>query len=281
VAKKKDPSITFLNNWGYNVVKLPRAGIEPLDVIGKDQATQWLGPLNVIWTSKSPVPVPGPPRPAAIVNGQKTASLDASMGLNVLANALAAFGATVPSLDTAYQSAKQVQFAYSGVTLSMISPLDAGNYLAGGDLRTDNPTVKNYFENPKCATYLITSVLKSASITVTATDQHGATVGVDVPAISGLVGANVQVKPSSASNSTVTFTGPEPVSFGFVAQQIAFAGGVWSLRDAPASGDIAFGAGHEEPGSAPGSRSKGVIFEEEDGDCRIDLHYSVAATAMH
>ena len=32
MAKVKDPSITYLNSLGYNVVKLPRAGIEPMDV---------------------------------------------------------------------------------------------------------------------------------------------------------------------------------------------------------------------------------------------------------
>jgi hypothetical protein len=46
MAKKKDPSITFLNKFGYNVVKLPRAGIEPMDIIGKDDTIQWLGPSD-------------------------------------------------------------------------------------------------------------------------------------------------------------------------------------------------------------------------------------------
>ena len=32
MAKKKDPSVTFLNRFGYNVIKLPRAGIEPLEL---------------------------------------------------------------------------------------------------------------------------------------------------------------------------------------------------------------------------------------------------------
>src|ERR1700722_5255378 len=36
LVKKKDPSVTYLNKLGYNVVKLPRTGIEPMDVIGRD-----------------------------------------------------------------------------------------------------------------------------------------------------------------------------------------------------------------------------------------------------
>lgn len=273
MLKKKDPSISFLNKWGFNVVKLPRAGIEPLDVVGRDRSMQWLGPIGGIWTSKSPAPVPGPPRPAATVNGQKTDSLDVSLGLSVLANALAAFGASVPSLNVAYNKASQVQFAYTDVTQITVSPLDAGNYLAAGDLRTDNPTVRNYFQNKNCASFLITSVLKSASITVSATDQHGQEVSVDVPAVSGLVGANVSVKPASASSSTLTFTGPEAVTFGFVVQQIAYEDGVWSLRDAPASGANAFGGGGELPGSALPSTNKGIIFEEPTGNCLLDMHY--------
>ena len=46
LVKKKDPSVTYLNKLGYNVVKLPRTGIEPMDVIGRDQTVQWLGPID-------------------------------------------------------------------------------------------------------------------------------------------------------------------------------------------------------------------------------------------
>ena len=263
--KKKDPSISFLNKWGYNVVKLPSAGIEPLDLIGVERSAQWLGTLSSVWTSKIPAPVPSPPRPASTVNGQKTDALELSLGLSVLANALSAFGAAVPSLDVAYSKASTVQFAYTNVTLTTVSPLDAGNYLAGGTFQTENPTVQNYFQNPDAKAYLITSVLRSDSISVTASDTHGTGVTVDVPAISGMVGAKVGVKPSSSSNSTVTFTGPQPVTFGFIVQQISYLDGKWSLRDAPASPDISFKA----PGGAE-SHGKGVILTEDE-DCRLDL----------
>ncbi len=276
MAKKKDPSVTFLNKWGYNVVKLPRAGIEPLDVVGHDKGTQWLGPLASVWTSKSPAPVPGPPRPAATVNGQKTDALDLDLGLHVLGNTLAAFGASIPSLDLAYKQARTVQFSYTGVELTVISPLDAGNYLAGGELRTDNPVVRTYFQNPDCQAFLVTSVLKSGSITVTAQDEHGVGVGVDVPAISGLVGAKVGVKAHDASNSTVTFVGPEPVTFGFAAQRIMYVNGMWSLQEAPTSGEMAFGSGNGEAaehGTAKAKAQRGVVLATGPLDCCLDLRY--------
>ena len=179
VVKKKDPSVTYLNKLGYNVVKLPRTGIEPMDVIGRDRTMQWLGPIDSIWSSALSKPQPKPPKPAAAVNGQKTDALDLSIGLSVLGNTLAAFGVSVPSLDVAYKSAHAVQFSYSNVTITDVAPFDAGSYLAKGELRSDNPAVKNYFLSGQATAYLITQVLKSNSLTVTATDSHGTAVSVD------------------------------------------------------------------------------------------------------
>jgi hypothetical protein len=175
------------------------------------------------------------------VNGQKSDALDISLGIKVLANALAAFGASMPSLDMAYHQARKVQFAFTNVTSTVVAPFEAGNYLASGTLKTDNPVVKHYFVEPEAEAYLIVDVLKSDSITVTATDERGAEVSVDVPAIQGVVGAKVAVKPSSAANSTITYTGTQPVTFGFVVQEIQRENDVWKLKGVQPSGDTAFG----------------------------------------
>jgi hypothetical protein len=243
MPKKKDPSVTFLNRFGYNVVKLPRVGIEPLDVIGRDDTTQWLGPLSSVWKSSEPPPVPSAPRPAAPVNGQKTDQLQVAFGLRILANTLAAFGAAVPALDVAYSRARKVQFSYSNVTSTVVAPLEAGNYLAAGTLNTANPVVTHYFTDEDPQAFLIVDVLKSDSLTVTASDDQGAEVGLDVPAIQGIVGANVKVKASGSSGSTITFTGQTPVTFGFIVDEIDYDGTRWSLRGAAPSGALAFGAG--------------------------------------
>ncbi len=270
-AKKKDPSITFLNKFGYNVIRLPRTGIEPLDVIGRDQATQWLGPLSKVWTSSTPQPLPGPAHPAAAVNGQRTDALELSFGLSILANTLAAFGASAPSLNTAYKNAHAVQFTYTNVTSTSVSPFDAGNYLTSGTLRTDNPVVKNYFGNDKSKAYLIIEVLKADSITVTATDSHGVEVGVDLPHIEGIIDAKIGVKPSGSSNSTITFTGPVPVTFGFSVQQIAREGDAWVLHGSAPSADIAFGVADFGTGPQTSEEPDPLVFDTGDFECRLDI----------
>src|SRR6185312_1798019 len=246
MAKKKDPSVTYLNKFGYNVIKLPRIGIEPMDVVGKDETTQWLGPLRSVWKSEVAEPVVSTPKPAAQIAGQKTDQMDLSFGLKILANALAAFGATVPSVDFAFKQARKVQFSYTNVTSVSVSALEAGNYLAKGELNTNNPVVEHYFTGHESQAFLIVDVLKSDSITVTATDEHGVEVGVDIPAIQGVVGASVGVKPGGTSAGTITFSGTQPVSFGFIVDEIEYDGARWSLRGATG---ISFGAAAAVGGS--------------------------------
>jgi len=265
MAKKKDPSITFLNKFGYNVVKLPRVGIEPMDLIGKDDVTQWLGPIRSVWKSSVAEPAPLPPRAAVAVNGQKSDKLDLGFGMKILANALAAFGASVPSLDVAYHRARSVEFSFSDVTSTVVPPLDAGNYLAVGALNNANPVVEHYFNGDEAEAYLIIDVLKSTSITVTATDEHGVEVGVDVPAIQGVVGVNVKVAPSSASNSTIKYSGTTPVTFGFIVMGIQRDGDKWRLEGAQASGDLAFGASAMAAGK---TEAAGILL---GSGCRIRI----------
>jgi hypothetical protein len=269
VVKKRDPSVTYLNKLGYNVVRLPRTGIEPMDVIGRDRTMQWLGPIDSIWTSAIPKPQPGPAKPASAVNGQRTDALDVPVGLNILANTLAAFGISAPSLDVAYKSAHTMQFSFSNVTVTEVAPFSAGNYLAKGELQSDNPVVKNYFLSGQATAYLIVQVLKSNSLTVTATDSHGVAVNIDLGAFHG-VDAKVGIKPSSSGTSTLSFTGPDSITFGFAVQQIAREGNSWLLHGTAPSGDIAFGVagvGGRPQTNAPAP----TVFDTGALDCRLDI----------
>ena len=56
------------------------------------------------------------------------------------------------------------------------------------------------------------------------------------------------VKKSGSSQSTLTFSGQTPVSFGFKAFHINFVNGKWALEGAEADGGLAF---HAAGGGAP------------------------------
>lgn len=249
MAGCKDPSLTFLNSAGYNVVRLPRVGIEPLDILGKDKSLERLGRVDQMWSSTGALPTVNGPNDAAAVNGKKSSEMKLSIGLKLLSTALGAMGAAVPELNFAYSKAKNVTFAFTEVKTVGVDPLAVGQYLTAGDLASNNPFVRHYFEDEDCSAFIITEVLKSRSITVTATGDSGVEVGVDVPAIQQAVGVKVGVKTASAANSTLTYTGNELLAFGFKCFGIAFVNGRWEVFSAKPSAGLAFS--FATPGTAP------------------------------
>jgi len=274
-AKKKDPSITYLNALGYNVIKLPKAGIAPLSLIGKRQTTSYLGPLASMWTGPE-LQMPSP-QFASVVNGQKSAALDLGFSLNLLASTLAIFGASSPSIDLSHTSAQAIQFSYSGVTSTCVDLGVLGGYLPKGKLDADNLAVQQYFVNPDASAFLIYEVLRSSSITITAKDASSNAVALNVPEIQGLVGAKVSVKPSNASNTAITFASTDgtAVTFGFKAVRLLLSGdlatGKLTFEDVAPSGEIAFGV----PNLGPAAAVRPGVFETGPESCLLDLDMEV------
>ncbi|MEO8070768.1 MAG: hypothetical protein ABI652_05160, partial [Acidobacteriota bacterium] len=194
----KDPSLTFLNASGYNVVRLPRVGIDPMDILGKDKSIERLGRVDQLWTSTQALPAINGPQAAAAISGQKSSDMKLSIGLKVLAGALGAMGAAVPDVTLAYSKAAKVNFVFTDVKSFSVDSLAIGQYLTAGDLASNNPVVRHYFDDEDCSAFIITEVLRSASITVTATTESGTEVSVDLPAMFELFATLAEGRPSVA-----------------------------------------------------------------------------------
>lgn len=236
----KDPALTYLNQLGYNVVRLPREGIAPLDVLGRDaKALDRLGHLRSIWTSDEPEP-PVQPVDAAGVVGEKTDHLKLSVGLKLLGNILRAMTGQDASVKAAYERARTVQFTFTDVQAEGIDPFEVGRYIAAGDLDAGNPFVDRYFFGDEAETYVITEVLKSNKVTVTARDKQKTEVAVEVPVVQQAVGGDVEVKAANAQATDITYAGPTMLVFGFKVFGLAFVDGAWRVHGAAPSGDLAF-----------------------------------------
>lgn len=241
----KDPTTQELNKRGYNMVKLPRVGIEPLDVLGReDKSLEKLGSITEIWTSTVPAPTPGAPAAVAGIEGSKTSDLDLSIGLKLLADALAGLGGgiSLPALNAGFKSAKKVQFKFVNVESVSVTPFSLGKFLAKGTLDVGNPFVAHFFGNDDTEDYIIVDVLKSDSISVTGKTDKGVDVGADIGALSGALGAKVAVKASSSGTSEITFTGSVKATFAFKVFQVMFEDGKWIPRGVGASDDLSFAA---------------------------------------
>ncbi|MEJ7606072.1 MAG: hypothetical protein WKF37_07345 [Bryobacteraceae bacterium] len=68
----KDPRLTYLNNLGYNVVGLPRQGIDPLHVLCRSgRRLEDLGHLKSVWTTKEQLPAISGPNEVPNINGKR------------------------------------------------------------------------------------------------------------------------------------------------------------------------------------------------------------------
>jgi hypothetical protein len=261
----KDPVTTELNKRGYNLVKLPRVGIDPMDVLGRENdSMEKLGSIAEVWTSTAPVPPMGSPAAVAGVTGEKTSDLDVGIGLKLLADALAGLGAglSLPSLNLAFKKAKTVQFKFINVESTSITPFALGKFLANGTLDMSNPFVSHYFGNDETQEYIIFDVLKSDAISVTAKTETGTTVEADIGALTGALKASVSAKAGSTGASEITFEGKVKATFAFKLFEVMFENGKWVPKGVGADdglsfsvGDDAEGAGKVQPAViAPGRR---------------------------
>lgn len=267
-----DPSLTLLAKYGYNVVRLPRTGIEPLDVIGRDRnGIEPLGRLPTVWHSKADVPVIEGGDVAAEIKTIRTASLKISLGLKVLGDILGALGASIPRLDFAYGNMESLQFSFGDIKISKVAPFEVGAYLKKGDLQVGNPWVERYLQEDDVDAFVITEVLKSDAVSVIVSTKGSSGAGIDLTAIQKAVGAEVKVEAESGTNSAVTYKGKTHLTFGFKAFRIGYdfnenGIGEWEITGIdPKKGNVYLDASQQAVSS--------VLFAERDGRVgRVNLH---------
>lgn len=245
----KDPSLTYLNQFGYNVVRLPRAGIEPLDVLGRDgRALERLGSLPAFVDSPVAAPAVAGPTPVSGLNGKKTENLDVSIGLKLLMDFLSgmANAAGLPSLKATFSRARSMQFTFTNVQSFRVDQVAVGAFLAEARLK-DNPINDTYFLNEDSEEFVLFEVLKTDTVSLVAQDKEQLGVALDIPALQNAVGVGIEVKPGATSDAEVSFRGPQMVTFGFKCFRLEFATGRWRFAGAKAAGGLAFGL-EDQPG---------------------------------
>jgi hypothetical protein len=245
MALCKDPVTKELNKRGYNIVKLPRVGIEPMDVLGRENdSMEKLGSIAEVWTSTAALPAIGAPASVAGIEGERSSDLDLGVGLKLLGNVLAGLGGgiSLPSLNVAYKHAKKIQFKFVNIESTNITPFALGKFLANGTLDMSNPFAAHYFGNDETQEYIIFDVLKSDSISVTAKSESGTEVSADVDALSGALSANVKVKVGVAGSTEITFQSAVKATFAFKLFEVLFEDGKWLPRGVGAADDLSFAA---------------------------------------
>ena len=89
----KDNAISQLNSLGYDVVRLPRADIQPLDVlIERDGQFTRLARLPKLWISEAAAPSLIADLPGSTIKSVTTSQLKGGFGIQALVDAIGKVG---------------------------------------------------------------------------------------------------------------------------------------------------------------------------------------------
>ncbi|MBN1461013.1 MAG: hypothetical protein JXA57_15910 [Armatimonadetes bacterium] len=227
-----DPFLTYLKEFGYNVVRVPRADIHPLQVLaGRKRDMDRLGGLEMLLDQGPNVTVPPVRRdvPAASISGQRTSDLSIGVGVSILGSILGAMGGYTLGLDVEYKNAKTAAFAFEDVYMDEVDIIELDKYLADADVNPHSQHVAELLEADDL--YVTTQTIKTKKLSVEARQSDGASLGLSVPTIQGVVGGNIKVSVDSNVTSKITFEGPVQLVFGFRAIRLFYDHGRYSAYE--------------------------------------------------
>lgn len=220
-----DPFVNALKSFGYNIVRLPKADIQPLLLLSKgDDSLERLGAITKLLTPNDGVPAPtiAADTIASNINGSRTGDLKIGVGLSILGAIIGAMGGSL-GVEAAYQQAKSAAFEFESVLEDKVDIIELDQYLGEAVVNPASVFVRQLLESDKL--YVVTATIKSSKFAFDAKKSDGTDLEVDVPVIQQIVGGNVKVSGQSEVASNLTYEGKVPLVFGFQAVRLYFEDG--------------------------------------------------------
>jgi hypothetical protein len=218
---REDPFTRKIRDvYRANVVRAPRTGIAPLDVlvVARDRRVGARGRLGQVLEGEPPdLPLPIS-ADVADLRGQRSTALDLSVGADLAATFLSALGIPVPGASLVaglWDGASRISFEVREVTESRVDIGELGSALNGRRV-VRNPATDVFFTEPKAQMLVITRTLSSSHFAVHASGRKGQSVKVAVDGIAELLGeAHGKVAWEAESDNTIVFRGQRSAIFAF------------------------------------------------------------------
>src|SRR5207344_980221 len=113
-----DPYLKSLRSFGYNVIRLPKADVAPLQLLAKSgDSLGRIGDLATVILPRGSIALPTMKRDTAVasLSGQRSGDLSLGIGLSILGTIIGAMGGSKLGLDLQYKNAKSVTFEFQDV----------------------------------------------------------------------------------------------------------------------------------------------------------------------
>lgn len=225
----KDRAITYLKSIGYNVVRVPKVDIQPLQILINEKGfLKPLGELSTLLLSGSQVNLPSIKRngQTANISGQRTSDLSFGVGISILGSIIGAMGGSKLGLDAKYSQAKTIAFEFLDVLEDSIQIAELDQFLSDADVNPHSRYIAQLLEADEI--YVTTATIKSNKINVEGKKSNKKNINVSVPEIKEIVGGTIEVTSQGENNSKVTFQGSIPLVFGFQAVRLVYEEGKYT-----------------------------------------------------
>ena len=230
--------------YGANIVGAPRAGIDPLTTVARqDDRVEPRGHLQYILEGVPPVFPPVTSSPASTMSGTRSAEVKAKLGLDLSAKFLSALGLPVPGADlaaTLWKGAATFTFEVRDVMDNQIDLAQLGQAI-NGRLVAQTAATEIFLTDETQQLLLITRTLTTPTFAVRASSTGGQAVKIAVDGITDLVGsAHADVSWKQERDDWISFRGAAPVTFGFAVVP-CFINAARQLMFGLTSSDVKFG----------------------------------------
>ena len=226
--KCNDQSVAYLKSLGYNVVRLPKTDIKPLQVLMlKNGFLETLGLIDSVLVAgqNKTLPEIKTNEDAADISGKKTNDMSAGVALSLLGNIIGAMGGKL-GIDVQYAHAKTINFEFEDVKTDSVDIIKLDMYLNDADIDPLSKQVRALMESDDI--YIITSIIKSNKISVEGTKKDNSGLKVDIPVVKEIVGGKINVNSSGDQASRVSYSGDTMLVFGFKAIRLIYENGKYT-----------------------------------------------------
>jgi hypothetical protein len=247
-----DPFLQTLKHLNYNVVRLPRVNIRPLQILekrGNDLVI--IGDVpDLFIPGDKPLPEVTPDQPSIDLSGSRSRELELSVGLTLLGGILGAMTGSNLKLNAGFKNAKSVVFEFDNVLATTLDKqINLMKFIAAARIDESAPPAARLAKNSQI--FIITDTIKSRKFTVEAFKSGGVEADVDVPVIKSVASGTGKVTVKGESKAKVSFEGEAPLVFGFKAVRVEFENGKLKNFVDVESGSVGLRkvGGDDEPGA--------------------------------
>ncbi|MBP1928892.1 hypothetical protein J2741_001439 [Methanolinea mesophila] len=218
----KDSFQELLFSEKYVILKIPREGISPLMIIGREEQGdefELFGTIEDMFTSEQALPKIGEDNVAVNISGKNTGRVSLSLGLKLMNTFLEAFQAKM-GINVSSEKADTAEIIFSDVYSSMVMPLQVRHYVTNASLRYEED---RKLLDPKGKTFVITEVLKTALVKIKIYDRDGKSVGMEGE-IGTPASGHFSAEKDNVKEKILSYEGDKKVIFAFRAIPIWYDG---------------------------------------------------------